>query len=57
MAGGGGGRMKGSGPPLLENHNLSYVSLETFVRTPLEKQLDPLDPIASRGGLVWPSVK
>ena len=52
----GGGRMQGSGPPL-ENHKLSYVSLETLVRTPLEKQLDPADPIASRRGLVRPSVK
>ena len=29
-------------PQPLENHKLLYVSLEVLVRTPLEKQLDPL---------------
>ena len=53
MAGGGGAGVRTP----LENHKLSYVSLETLVRTPLEKQLDPLDPIASRRGFVRPSVK
>ena len=33
--------------PHIENHNLLYVSLEIMVRTPIEKQLDLLGPIAS----------
>ena len=41
----------------LENHNWLQVSLEILVRTPLEKQLDHLGPIASRGRSVRPSVK
>ena len=41
----------------LENHMLLYFSLEILVRSPLEKQLDPLGPIASREKSVWPSVK
>ena len=33
------------------------VSSEILVRNPFEKQLDPLGPIASRGGFVRPSAK
>ena len=42
----------------LENQSLVhvYVSLEILVRTPLERQLEPLGPIASRGRFVRPSV-
>ena len=39
-----GGRGRGSGPPW------KNVFLEILVRTSLEKQLDPLGPIASEGG-------
>ena len=34
-----------------------FFSLEILVRTSLEKQLDPLGPIASRGRSERPSVK
>ena len=44
----------GPDPPL-ENHELVYVSLEILVRTPIEKQFDPMCPIASRGRFVRPS--
>ena len=41
----------------LEDHKWLKVSLEILVQTPLEKQLDPMGPIASRGRFVRPSVK
>ena len=45
-------------PPPLQKHKWRIgSSLEILVRTPLEKQLDPLGPIASRGRFVRPSVK
>ena len=44
-------------PDSLENHKWLYVSLEILVQTPLEKQLDPFGPIASRGRFALPSVK
>ena len=55
MGGSGGEGGSGSGP--LENYNLLKVTLGSVVRTPLEKQLDPSGPIASRGRSVRPSLK
>ena len=42
--------------PRIENHNLLYVFLEIIVRTPMEKQLDLVGPIASRERFVPPSM-
>ena len=51
------GRIKrGRGQPE-KSQVIMYVSLEILVQTPLEKQLDPLGPIASRGRSVWHAVK
>ena len=36
----------------LEKHKLLYVSFEILARTPVEKQLDPRGPIASRGRFI-----
>ena len=38
----------------LDNNKWLYVGLETLVRTPFEKQLDLLGPIASQGRSVRP---
>ena len=52
------GESWGLGALPLENHKWPYrVSLEILTRTPLEKQLDPSGPIASRGRSVYRSVK
>ena len=53
----GGSRRGTGGPDLLKMKYWLYVSLEILVRTPLEKQLDPLGPITSRWRFVRPSVK
>ena len=54
-----GGSRGGQGvrPFPLEYHKLLYVSLEILERTPFQKQLDPLGPVASRGRFVRSSVK
>ena len=57
MAGPGGGGGGGGLRTPLENHTLLYVSLQILVRTPIEKQLDPSGPIASRVRSIRPSVK
>ena len=54
--GGSRGGKGGFGPPL-ENLKLFYVYLDILVLTPLDKQLNPLDPIASQGKSVRLSVK
>ena len=50
-------RERGSGLLLPGMSQVAKVSLEILVRTPLEMQLDPLGPTASRGRIVRPSVK
>ena len=50
------GGYKGSESPI-ENHKLLYVSLKILVQTLLQKQLDPLGPIASWERSLQPSVK
>ena len=52
-----GGGERGSGLLLPGMSQVAKVSLEILVRTPLEMQLDPLGPTASRGRIVRPSVK
>ena len=52
-----GERERGSGLLLPGMSQVAKVSLEILVRTPLEIQLDPLGPTASRGRIVRPSVK
>ena len=47
----------GTPPPTLENQPLALGFSEILVQTTLEKQLDPMGPIASRGRSVRPSVK
>ena len=44
-----GTKMGEGGQTPLKNHKWLKVSLENLVRTPLEKQLDSLSTIASRG--------
>ena len=48
---------RGLDPPPLENLKLLYVYLDILVLTPLDKQLNPLGPIASQGKSVRLSVK
>ena len=45
----------GSGPP--EKSRVAMIDLRNSGTDPLEKQLDPSGPIASRGRFVRPSVK
>ena len=58
LLGGGGGQGGGIVPyPPKITIGYNKVSLEKLVRTPHEKQFDPMGPIASRGRIVLLSVK